>query len=1304
MSGSILVTNDWVMTTANNTLAQNQSACSLSFWVKVVSSTLSPGGRVWINPANTEPIIVNANSTTTLTYQLTPGTGYAHTYTSGIAYHVVVSYAFPGNEIVYIDGAPVSTHATSSNTQSPGSNALQLGFSGATGQVQIADFAVWNGYTLTSSDALALRNKTSTPNTLGTPCTSWWTLAGTIGNTVTLGDAGIQDSGTGGHNYTTITPTGGSAVYAAALTYTPPVTTTAYLGKSGKLCNFFAINAGNGQVAKITAVSSNPTITWNGHAITPYGPVWTNSTFNEPVVTYSLPIGSVTGGNVTAGGSGYVTPIGTISGGGGSGATCTLTNTAGVITGCTITAGGSGYTSLPTITVTDTGGGTGATVLPFMSGASSSDTLTYTAPIAWYSTAAGTPDVVASAASIANYAGQIEPISIAGVKSFALNPSTDITMPMGVVMDFPPAINYLGNSPFKNWRYRCGNPFVISSGTLTSTPSGQPVTWTGGSTLRVPFANNLGNPLDSKGEPIPLGTWTIVYDDTVAGFNGSNGMSFWLFSFNGQALSTSVDSESGPFANGTRTVNGTTVTIQYNVQRVSNPSNWSVDLWLGCSSPNVGGTSTWTASNLWIFAPGNTIDRSNPLAMDDNMVRWLTSPVNGYPIHAQRWVQQLSNEGMLSCTNASDLRQVTDFSWAVPPPRSINIDSFRYYNTNPAKDNVTGDGTYPYAASPNFYCAQYGYSGSDANGPYIGPLVAGGVGDDGEYLDLGHGGGGNQSCVVEWHTPSPHLLRSHDIVSFPSHAGPPTWGPTLIPMMAFNGTSNVSDGTTNAGLYEGPVYVSGPNTFVTIISNSTGQTLSPLHHVDTTSTTTPVSITGTLNVTVTIPDAGVIPPEFVGAAATQLGCIPWLNVWFPMTDACLLAIAEKVFAYAPTEKPMVVEFCNENWNSGYPQSYAGGIAIGQLLKYVTPGTAIGTYYTTTGSAIASGGAAQCGDYFCCLRTAQAHDIFAGVFGAARIIRSFGVQFENSSHSANYIAFANGTGIAGRTATQIIVGSLHVAAYYDQQTDSTIVSAYNPAGGNWQTDMMAERFRLMVKYNQMFWNYYSANFGNIENYAGPTIIPGTSTPYPGMVLDPSGHYKPGQIAYEFSPESLCPTAVPGFVGLDHDIYYDPEYYYLYLAQCQAAQIGHPYVPGSGLAYANAFNIGEFWAGGSFQQPWALTIWAGQQPGPGTRGVNTVTSQYKLSNPSSSYAPTSLSRSVTGLSAVPQQFSTQQGGATTTVLTAYDITNDAVGLHALQYWIDAANTPTPTPTPAPAPTPTGPPARRWFSGLNPLLKVR
>lgn len=72
--------------------------------------------------------------------------------------------------------------------------------------------------------------------------------------------------------------------------------------------------------------------------------------------------GAVSGGAIISGGSNYSGPSVLFSGGGGSGAAATLTQSAGAVNTLTFTNFGSGYTSAPIATVSDTGSGSGANI------------------------------------------------------------------------------------------------------------------------------------------------------------------------------------------------------------------------------------------------------------------------------------------------------------------------------------------------------------------------------------------------------------------------------------------------------------------------------------------------------------------------------------------------------------------------------------------------------------------------------------------------------------------------------------------------------------------------------------------------------------------------------------------------------------------------------------------------------------------------------------------------------------------------------------------------------------------------------
>ncbi len=91
--------------------------------------------------------------------------------------------------------------------------------------------------------------------------------------------------------------------------------------------------------------------------------------------------GSVTRLELTAGGSGYVSPTVQFSGGGGSGAAATATVSNGIITGITLTAGGSGYVSAPSVVISDASGpGTGASADALITAAGAVISVTVTNP------------------------------------------------------------------------------------------------------------------------------------------------------------------------------------------------------------------------------------------------------------------------------------------------------------------------------------------------------------------------------------------------------------------------------------------------------------------------------------------------------------------------------------------------------------------------------------------------------------------------------------------------------------------------------------------------------------------------------------------------------------------------------------------------------------------------------------------------------------------------------------------------------------------------------------------------------------
>lgn len=78
--------------------------------------------------------------------------------------------------------------------------------------------------------------------------------------------------------------------------------------------------------------------------------------------TEQYQFGAVSGASILTPGANYSNPSVSFSGGGGTGAAATLTQSGGAVNTITFTNFGSGYTSAPTAVVSDTGAGTGATI------------------------------------------------------------------------------------------------------------------------------------------------------------------------------------------------------------------------------------------------------------------------------------------------------------------------------------------------------------------------------------------------------------------------------------------------------------------------------------------------------------------------------------------------------------------------------------------------------------------------------------------------------------------------------------------------------------------------------------------------------------------------------------------------------------------------------------------------------------------------------------------------------------------------------------------------------------------------------
>jgi hypothetical protein len=222
----------------------------------------------------------------------------------GTIYHLATTFD-QGSQVVWVNGRSTGIASITGATQSSSAN-FQIGgwdYSPGAGSIwSIDDVAVWNGYVLTATDVINLRNGTQTPPQIGGSAT-WrgrWTLGGTTGTVPRAGDAGLANNyGDATYNLTGISGSG-SALYADPLVWAAAARIkTAYIGTSGKTCVFMFKSIGSGQDIFAQTSLTPPTITKNGVCLGQLINPWVTGVHKS--VMYGLPAGTsvVPGDSVT---------------------------------------------------------------------------------------------------------------------------------------------------------------------------------------------------------------------------------------------------------------------------------------------------------------------------------------------------------------------------------------------------------------------------------------------------------------------------------------------------------------------------------------------------------------------------------------------------------------------------------------------------------------------------------------------------------------------------------------------------------------------------------------------------------------------------------------------------------------------------------------------------------------------------------------------------------------------------------------------------------------------------------------------
>lgn len=236
-------------------------------------------------------------------HNATSAASHVHTLNVGTTYSVFMTYD-QGVQTCWINGTPYPMGTLTGNTQSL-SSPIAMGVSTVPGNpfiFTLDDVAAWNGYVPTPTEIVGLLEGNLVPSDIGAgaPWRGWWTLAGTPGDTVQIGDPGIANHyGDTTYDLKSFLGSGGTTVYSAPLVFTPAVVATPYVATSGKSIGFTFTAVSNGVPVLPTQALVAPLVSKNGANLGPLINPWI--TGHHMAALYDLPAGmSVTPGDTVS--------------------------------------------------------------------------------------------------------------------------------------------------------------------------------------------------------------------------------------------------------------------------------------------------------------------------------------------------------------------------------------------------------------------------------------------------------------------------------------------------------------------------------------------------------------------------------------------------------------------------------------------------------------------------------------------------------------------------------------------------------------------------------------------------------------------------------------------------------------------------------------------------------------------------------------------------------------------------------------------------------------------------------------------
>jgi hypothetical protein len=1084
----------------------------------------------------------------------------------------------------------------------------------------------------------------------------------------------------------------------------------------GKVTGIVMTAPGTGYVSTPTVVFDNTGTGGSGAAAMAVksAPFWSSSSAN-PWIAYQLAIGGVASVQVQAGGSGYSgATTASVSGGNPTVAAVlgAVTIVSGAITAIAVTSAGSGYLSAPTITISDSGGGTGALAVPLMSGAAATDAVTFSAPVGWASIASGSAGASAAGTVMGNYAGVNEPQFIANPGALALGGVMN-SLPGAPFEGCNLAANWLKRAGQWNGpgatQDATGNLLTLTPGgagvttifnNVTGngldnqdipTPAGPTVVFTGGGgsgatatctivagVITAVTVQNAGTgytsdptvsfmggggwgatahvtrsgttigsvTVDTGGHAYMDGLWSVQYDDLA----DSDGSVVTLQETTSHSIITQVSTSAGT-SNGAGGHTG--VTTQWYVQLKPTTTSWNIELQLNIKQGG-GGSGTNHITNLEVFGPNNTPDRTDPLAPDQNLVSRFTTPGGRAPA-ALRFVDTTLNfQGSSQIVDASDLRSDSSFSWNIPggSQPALSVTSIRPYNVGTSPNVWTsqnlpgsiqlGGGPTPYAFQPpnagwinifgptdTRYCAEMVFSGphgfktgqqfvTNATAPLVIAVNDGTFptswanlrnftissnlfvtsATTAAFVYITNAGviHSNSGLVNPDGSPNPSGINTLPYEQTTGSVVKVVVGGTLTgytaPLITF-ADSGSGSGATGVVVMSGGV-ITGVR-LTAGGSNYTGPTAQIVDSGGGTGSGATATVTAASGFPYPVfnglPEQGIVPYTAIGKLTSQLpSCGTWVNIPHAATDACVDAIAAKIRDCTVPGALVWLEYTNEHWNNGGGQ-WVWMIAMGKL---VPPSFAPGI----------SGPLSR--DAMYALRAGQVYRRFETVFAAAGrssdLRRVYGTWMSNGVATTTYnmIAFLNPYN-ASNPGAPFQADAFAGDTYVDAPNDGPYIAAAAAVMATNSTSIMYQSpwpwtwpmYHGFTKHNLLYRTDFNGS-GLLGQPAGFYANQLQAIKQYNLV---NGQQPPSLVAYEGGIENAVPAgvstggAVNMRIGMEHDYFFHP-----FMRESQTAS--QMALQASGLTMALHYKTISP-RGGVITgiQLWCLSTWTGQQPGIG-----------------------------------------------------------------------------------------------------------